>query len=440
MKCVSQKAILRKYYFISIFIVICYFAVFIPCIYIYHNIWSIVFCTALFFLVKFLIRIVANKTIASVLFVELDAIGFQELIKENNFLPPLGYRINAALFTGDYQTVVNIVTIRMKKRSTIRVRYLCLSILALAYFELRDFEKLQILLTKYDDYKAKYPSKSLLNSSNSVWSYYRYFLEQNYEACKVVSKERNLGLRPNAWNVNLARLQTDFFYAVACYENGDIEEAKKIFENIISDAPKMNYAVLSQKYCLAIERAQAVLLFDKEILPDANFRILDTKTAAKVRWYKALRLISIAVLVFLLITRFAFPDFEKIKRTDIVIFEEKLHIALQAHYDKYNIISYLNLHHNNELTDSFCFVQNEKGGYDIGFLVTSDKGNTIDFMFAIKDIKCGERYIVKSITGKHSIAIDVDVKRGVEYDKTTEIAFGSSVVSVGFLYLHNTDL
>ena len=59
----SQKSIVRQYYFRCILILICYMAIVVPCIQAFTIIWYLVFCTALFFPVKFLIRIVANKTL-----------------------------------------------------------------------------------------------------------------------------------------------------------------------------------------------------------------------------------------------------------------------------------------------------------------------------------------------------------------------------------------
>ena len=115
MASISSKVVMRQYYLRCSLILVCYLAVIFPCICLYPNVWSIMFCTALYLPVKLLIRIVANKTIACVLFTNLDAIEFQKLIQQKEFLPPLDYRINAAMFTGDYQTAVNIATSQIKK-------------------------------------------------------------------------------------------------------------------------------------------------------------------------------------------------------------------------------------------------------------------------------------------------------------------------------------
>ncbi|GEM_PF-6754825 len=393
MKSSSQKAILRQYYFKCILILICYIAIVIPCIFVYPNVWSILFCTALYFPVKLLIRIVANKTIASVLFVKLDAIGFQELIKGKFFIPPLDYRINAAMCTGDYQTTVNIATTQMrKKKSSIMGKYSYLGILALIYFELRDFEKLQILLKKYDEYKENYPSKSFLSSSNSVWSYYRYFLDKNYEACKIVCKERNLGLKPNVWYIKLRKLQNDFFYAIACYENGDFKEAKSFFENIISIAPRMDYATLSKKYLMAIEQEQPVSLFDVEVLPDTNFQIYDNKTEKRIKKSKLVKRIGIVIVVVFSVV----GCFLNVKNdSDISDFEKKLSRAVTLHYEDAIILDYFNLYKDEIFVDSLGLIV-ENNCIHLVEIVFSDNSQTVDILSIEEDLDLGEYYCLKS--------------------------------------------
>ena len=131
---------------------------------------------ALLLIIKFAIRMIANKTLCPVLFEKLDAFAFQKIINDKRFIAPVTYRIGAAIFTGDYQTVVNIAVSQMrKKKCSIKVKSFCLSILARTYFELRDFEKLRALLAKYEEYKEQYPSKSFLRTTDSVWRYYQYF-------------------------------------------------------------------------------------------------------------------------------------------------------------------------------------------------------------------------------------------------------------------------
>ncbi len=439
MASISSKRVIRRYYISCSIVLICYLAVLIPCILLYNNIWSIIFGAVLYLPVKLLVRIIANKTIVYVLVKQFDAIEFQKIIQQKPFFPSLDYRINAAMFTGDYQTVVNIANLQLTKKLSLRARYIYLCILAQVYFELRDFEKLQKILTEYDNYRSKHSSKSFLRQSYSVWSYYRYFLEHNYQACKVLCKERNLGITANSLNSEFLKLRNDFFYAIACYENQEFEEAEKIFKSIISRAPKMYVSNISEKYVVAIECNSDCPFATSNIIPDSNFQIYDSKTASRIKRNRMIIIIGLIIVAITTIVSSAFGAYDKKGIKAIDAYETKLNVALQAQYDEYNLVDYFNLLHNNDVTDVFCIVEDEKDQCDIGFIVTYDDGNTFDFICAVNDIKQGGRYVVKSPTGMHSVAIDIGLKSGTDYDNKVIIAFDSSKVSIGFAYLRNTD-
>ncbi len=151
---------MRKYFVLSSITGIVSMSLWIAiCFAIPMGIGTILSLLFILLLMKLIIRIIANKTIASVLFKDLNALRFQQILNSSKHLiPPLSYRINAAFFTGDYQTVVNIASCQMqKKRCSIKEKFLYLTILARVYFELRDFEKLKIILNKYDVIKELYP-------------------------------------------------------------------------------------------------------------------------------------------------------------------------------------------------------------------------------------------------------------------------------------------
>lgn len=437
MASISSRVVMRQYYLRCSLILVCYLAVIFPCICLYSNVWSIMFCTALYLPVKLLIRIVANKTIACVLFTNLDAIEFQKIIQQKGFLPPLDYRINAAMFTGDYKTAVNIATSQIKKGNSIRAKYLYLCILAQAYFELRDFEKLQKILMEYDNYRAKHSSKSFLSQSYSVWSYYRYFLEHNYQACKILCKERNLGIRPNSWDAKLIRLKNDFFYAVACYENKEFEEAERIFKSVVSYAPKMHLSVVAEKYLAAIAQNSQCPFVATQVVPDPNFQIHNSKAINKIKRNRLIIIITSIIVVFLVIVGSVFDFFGEKENKELEAYETQLCAALLEQYQKYNLIDYFNFYYNNEITDVFAIVEDENGRCDIGFVVTSDAGGTFDFEIAVDDIEYGKSYVIDSTTGTHSVIIDVGVKSEKKYDEIIKLKLEDLETAIGFEYLGN---
>ena len=143
----KKRVVLRRYYFRGLLVSLLYLAIAVPLLIIYHNIWAFILCFLLYFIMVIpLVRIISKKIIGSVLFNELDAQTFQEIMNDKHLLPHLGYRIGGALSIGDYQTVVNNVEFKMRnKRCSLRQQLSYLSLLSRVYFELRDFEKLKDL-------------------------------------------------------------------------------------------------------------------------------------------------------------------------------------------------------------------------------------------------------------------------------------------------------
>lgn len=362
---------------------------------------------ALLLIIKFAIRMIANKTLCPVLFEKLDAFAFQKIINDKRFVAPVTYRIGAAIFTGDYQTVVNIAVSQMrKKKCSIKVKSFCLSILARAYFELRDFEKLRALLAKYEEYKEQYPSKSFLRTTDSVWRYYQYFLDQNYEACKAVCRERDAAHNPKAWGAKIQKLQNDFLYAVACYENRETDAAKESFEHIISYAPRMNVASISQKYVEAIDQNRSPLLPDTEVLPDDSYQMHDARTAAKIRRYGIIKRIVIIIVVALLALTYYIDKREK---DEIRSFEVKLNDALAEKYGEAVWIDHFGLEKGEVYVASLCLAKNGNE-LDLVEVVSSDRDVTFDVLTVVEDIEIDSYYCTEGPFNDYYIGYEISSK------------------------------
>jgi len=388
-----------------------YISFVVLCIYVYPNIWSSVFCTILYIPVKIFIRISANKTIASVLFNDLNAQQFHQIITNNkHFLPPLSYRINAAFFTGDYQTVVNIVSCQIrKKRCSIKEKLFYLSLLARVYFELRDFDKLNLLLKKHDEIRELYPSKKLVNTANSIWSYYRYFLDGNFEACKTICREKHLELNSKAWDAKIRKLNNDFAYAVACYENGDTNDAIECFEKIISYAQYMHSSELSVRYVEAIKTNSEMTLLS-EVTPENDFQLYDDRTAKKIQRHRIVTTVLLTLVCACIIASevIGFVINEKQNQYDsennsaIVEFEKNLSNAIAINYDDANFITYFNVTDGAQHIGSFCLVEHDDG-LDLTSIVTYNGGKSLDLIILIENIQIPNDYSVRSAVSNNQI-------------------------------------
>lgn len=419
MQSTSHKSVFKQYYLRCLIIFMLYISFVVLCIYVYPNIWSAVFCTILYIPVKIFIRISANKTIASVLFNDLNAQQFHQIITNNkHFLPPLSYRINAAFFTGDYQTVVNIVSCQIrKKRCSIKEKLFYLSLLARVYFELRDFDKLNLLLKKHDEIRELYPSKKLVNTANSIWSYYRYFLDGNFEACKTICREKHLELNSKAWDAKIRKLNNDFAYAVACYENGDTNDAIEYFESIISYAQNMHSSELSARYVEAIKTNSEITVFE-EIVPEKNYQLYDSRTTKKIHRHRIITVILLIIVSSSIITSSVFDYMEKKKQEQhqeiynsaLAEYETKLNNALSKHYDNAIFVKYFEVRDGEQHIDTFCLID---VGYrmDLASVVTYDGEKTFDLILLVEGIEIPHDYSVKSVVSNLQIAFYISDKQ-----------------------------
>lgn len=366
-------------------------------------------------LMRLIIGIIANETIASVLFNDLNAQQFHQIITNNkHFLPPLSYRINAAFFTGDYQTVVNIVSCQIrKKRCSIKEKLFYLSLLARVYFELRDFDKLNLLLKKHDEIRKLYPSKKLVNTANSIWSYYRYFLDGNFEACKTICREKHLELNSKAWDAKIRKLNNDFAYAVACYENGDTNDAIEYFESIISYAQNMHSSELSARYVEAIKTNSKMTLLS-EIVPEKDFQPYDDRTTKKIQRHRIVTTILLTLFCVFVISSEVIDfivdrkqnQYNSEYNSTIVEFERDLSNAIARNYDNANFIKYFNVADGTQHIDSFCLIEHGNG-LDLASIVTYDSGESLDLIILIEDIQIPNHYSVKSAVSDNQIDFSV---------------------------------
>lgn len=86
----KKRVILHRYYLSGLLVSLLYLSIAIPLLIIYHNIWSVILCVLLYFIMVIpLARVISKKIIGSVLFNELDAQTFQEIMNDKHLLPHL---------------------------------------------------------------------------------------------------------------------------------------------------------------------------------------------------------------------------------------------------------------------------------------------------------------------------------------------------------------
>ncbi len=361
---------------------------------------SVLFLLILLIICKITVSIIAKKTLFTVLFDKLDAVEFQKIVNDNRFNGSLIFRTIAAISSGDYQTVVNIATkFLSNKKTNIKSEYYYLSLLARAYFELRDFDKLNLLLKKYDELKALYPSKKLFNTANSIWSYYRYFLDGNFEACKTICREKLLETNSKAWDAKIRKLNNDFTYAVACYENGDKNDAIKSFESIVAYAPKMNASDVAQKYLNNINE-QKILEF-QEILPETNCEIAFNENKV----LKIIKCVGILLVVIgVILIGVSHVDSYKYNKR-LQEYENQLDIAISQIYDDFSILGYSNVSIDDQIVDVFCVIET-KNGIDVVSYGEYSDGSKVALLRQ-SNMVINQVYTISSLAGNYLLDVGV---------------------------------
>ena len=417
----KKRVVLRRYYFRGLLVSLLYLAIAVPLLIIYHNIWAFILCFLLYFIMVIpLVRIISKKIIGSVLFNELDAQTFQEIMNDKHLLPHLGYRIGGALSIGDYQTVVNNVEFKMRnKRCSLRQQLSYLSLLSRVYFELRDFEKLKDLYGKYNTLKDLHSEEAVFQSQNPVWTYYESFLKREYETCKALCK---VPLNMKAWGSKYVKLEIDFYYAVACYENGEMEEAKKAFENIIAFAPKMYLANVSQKYIEGIELSSPPVLSETKILPAKDSEILDSDTSAKLRRH---RIVNIVVLIIsaVVLLLLCFYNAQLGDNSDISTYETRLNNAIsRAYKDAEAVTSFTLKTDANAYIDDICLI-NSGGTLDLVSVVTGYGGNQLSLEKLVTNIALDVPYCAYSPITNYYIGFQIYTDKSWDTDCYNVVEF-----------------
>lgn len=247
--------------------------------------------------VSILIQRLFEKTVYPILIEEADADKYYSVMKNVKYLrTSLYYFADAAYFAGDYQTAVNIYTVFLQEgRLPITNKLLCLSRLENICFELRDFEKLRTIENKCNEYSQRYPSNSI---SKKAIGYSTPFLNGDYEECKRVCLETEK-TTPADNTHNLPKAYLSFLYALACYENGEKEEARATFELVLTNTPKLYWAELAKKYIEAIDRGIEVVISDHPIVPEENVQLSSVKVPTKKKRIVS-AIIAVAVLCWIL--------------------------------------------------------------------------------------------------------------------------------------------
>ncbi len=261
-------------------------------------IWALVVCLVLLLATALLVRTFANQSFLPILTQDLNAELFAYEIDAKKFMiVPEPYRILAAINTGDYQTVVNLCAKGMSRAGSEKQKLVYFAALARVYFELDDMEKLQMVCEDFYDYVDQSGNAEKFESSFPLMPYYRSYANGDYDACIAFCKQR----QAKAKSSRLSEINALFLYAMAYYRLEETETAVQHFQSVVSQAPGVYLAKISEKYLAAITQG-AEVRFETVLPNDAKDTVGDTYDSRKNQLKTVIFVLLVAGLLLLILS------------------------------------------------------------------------------------------------------------------------------------------
>ena len=399
---------LRRYWIQSSILFAAYLAIVIYLMFFHTAVWSGMICILLYFPVGYAVRFIADRNFIGILDNELDAQKFYDTIYYKPMRLSTIYRLNAEWYTGNYEKLIILAAAEFKTTKNLPMKCICLSYLARAYFELRDIENLKKTVHVFDELQRDNPKNEKLFSRCSIFSYYKAYIDKDFEQCLSLSEERIKTVQTNRFGGKLQLLSQKSFSAVAYYELGNFNEAKEIFEYLLQTAPKLkNFNHLATKYLSAIENQ------DDTVLSPVVYQVDTTEYEQKLLLTRRKRKINVLILligVVLVLGSLIMQEYTEWKQEQaykdaIVRYENKLNAALSRRYqpdEQAKFLVYFDVDYNGQNIDTLCIVATVNG-LDLVSVVTSDGGKTLDTIVLDSHIDISKPHLIKSVVSNYYI-------------------------------------
>lgn len=187
-------------------------------------------------------------TIESVIYEDLDPEKFGEILSLGVLKKSIRHKMLYYMSSGKHDEILKLIEENEQKTRHPVDKCNNLYRIAYVYFERGEYEQLPKMVKKYNRLKSENPKFAYVFNNFSVFDKFDAFSDDDYEyvidVCDIDLKEIN----PKKQNHNLTKVNVSFYRAVSLYKLGQIEEAKKGFEDIIAFAPKMHKAKLSKEF------------------------------------------------------------------------------------------------------------------------------------------------------------------------------------------------
>lgn len=277
-----------------------------------------------------------KKYFVSVLVDSCDIEKHKELINTGKVFTFYGLELVAcAFYSGDYQTVVNICNEKLNNKKYKRFKNSYLLYLVGTYLMLNDIEKMKYYVELFERDCDSLANGEAIKKRFPIMQAYRMFVDGDFAGFLEYHKN----LEPDfGKSVFINRVTFDFRYALALYKCGKFDEAKERFESVLSQAPQLNYAVVSQEYLQAIEAGVDYSPEVIDVVPDENY-----VTPGPSRTAKALRIAFVSCLIVCFASLVVSSFIQSVKNAENERLLEMSHEAISQKYSSYEIIDFFSV-------------------------------------------------------------------------------------------------
>jgi hypothetical protein len=339
-----------------------------------------------------LTRFLVKTIYYPILYQQLDLFSFKNAINESKSIyASVSLLAKLAIYSGDYQTAINICVKELKKKQSLKNKYLYFSILSRAYFELGDIEKLNVICNKFNEFASIPTNTAKSKKVFFLMRYYECFAKRDYKACLLLCEQQ---LANKKQSNRLAVIELYFNYAIAFYKLGDAENSNQYFGLIIQEKTDLHLAALAQNYLDRLPANVVECCAVPSILPQEDFAPYTPEFISKRRKRRVFSVILLALNILLISALLVSQYVYTIKRQEErAAYEEKLDAALAIYYEDFEKCEFFDLYKDNIYLETLSLVKTETGLHLLT-VITRDGNITFDVLMVCEDIEA-ERYYVE---------------------------------------------
>lgn len=259
--------------------------------------WRIIIALVLFFALRQAILVWYAKKLYALIDDDLAPDRLLDVIREGKFYSHSAIlELTAYLTAGCWQQVADICAQKLNDPTLATQKCNYMAYLADMYFSLGDDARLREIVDAYDAYAAASKPNAAIKRLKDSMVYYRNYVDGSYEDC-FAEWERTRQKEKNHKVSRYIQIVRGYKHGVVFYRAGRMDEARKLFESTVADAPQLGVANLAQEYLRVLQEGGQPY-FGERIVPSGKDGLPPVPRAHRV-WQDVARVfirVAIAML------------------------------------------------------------------------------------------------------------------------------------------------